>query len=228
MTKPALALILDTETTGFEPPPIHCAIEVACQLFDLRLGIPLASYASLICSPSNAAESVNRIPVAALALLHAPAPTVVWSAVETMMHRADVVLAHRADFDRSFVPPHLSELRPWICSKFHIDWPLGKNGDHLTHLALAHGLGILSAHRAMADVDTLSRILSRVHEMGYSLPDIVARAMRPRVKVIALTSYDEREVTKAHGFTWTPETKTWSREMFEDEVSQLPFRTRLA
>lgn len=222
---PTYALIIDTETTGLDP-TVHRCIEVACCLFDLRLGIPLASYASLIRSESNEAEPINRIPVAAL--VDAQHAEIVWRSVGAMFAEADVIVAHRAEFDRGFVAEHLRTMRPWVCSKFHLELPLGKSGDHLTHLALAHGLGVMSAHRAMADVDTLARILSRVHEMGHPLPALIERAMRPRVKVIALTSYDEREMTKAAGFAWEPTSKTWWKEMVAEDVAALPFRTRLA
>ena len=61
------ALLLDTETTGLDPTTDR-VIEVAVILFDLELGCPIESYASLIQASGNAAESANGIPPAALAV----------------------------------------------------------------------------------------------------------------------------------------------------------------
>lgn len=216
------ALILDTETTGLDPALDRC-IEVACILFDLEHAIPIASYASLIRAESNAAESVNRIPAGTLP--SAPEPAQVWRAVSYFAARADVILAHRAEFDRGFVPTEVRELKPWVCTKFHVEWPHGKPGDHLVHLALAHGLGVLNAHRAMTDCDTIARLLTRVREMGHSLRTILERASRPRVKLAALVSYDDREKAKAAGFSWDGAAKRWWREMPVEDVASLPFQT---
>lgn len=219
-------LILDTETTGLDP-AVDCCIEVACILYDLELATPLASYSSLIRAESNAAEAVNRIPVLALSEAYgARESSQVWAGVAHFANRADAIVAHRADFDRAFVNKPLRTQLPWVCSKFHVEWPRGKSGDSLVPLALAHGLGIVSAHRAMTDCDILARLLTRVAEMGHPLVALFDRAMRPRVKVAAVVSYDDREMAKAAGFAWEPKTKTWWRDMPVEEIASLPFTTR--
>ena len=217
-------LILDTETTGLDPAVDRC-IEVGCILYDTKAAAVIASYASLIGQEdtANAAESINRI--APAMLVSAPTHDFVWNIVKNHAKTADAILAHRAEFDRGFVPLDLRTIRPWVCTKFHVEWPLGKMGDHLVHLALAHGVGILSAHRALTDCDTLARLLTRVHEMGSDLDLMLTRAMRPRVKLIAHVSYDDREKAKAAGFAWDGARKVWHREMPIDEVESLTFRT---
>jgi DNA polymerase III subunit epsilon len=220
-----IAALLDTETTGLDP-LVHRCIEVAVTLYDLELALPIASYANLIGSASNEAESINRIPLAAL--LQATAAEGVWDDVRHMVARADVILAHRAEFDRGFVPKDIATSRPWACTKFHVDWPLGKPGDHLVHLALAHGVGVLHAHRAATDVDTLARLLTRVAEMGFALPPMIEKALRPRVKVVAQVSYDDREMAKAAGFAWDGQARIWWKDMVAEDVAALPFPTRAA
>ena len=217
------ALLLDTETTGIGEG--HHAIEVAICLYDLELGVPLSSFASLIRSATNEAEHINRIPVAALGT--APGPAAVWSAVLPYALQSDVIVAHRAEFDRGFVPRELAELRPWICSKFDVEFGEEHGvGPGLVHLALSLGLGVASAHRAMTDVDTMARIFTRAREMGHSLPDMITRAQRPKARFQALVSYDDRELAKRAGFEWDPEKKTWERTMFEDRAAELTFKTR--
>lgn len=218
------ALIIDTETTGLSPDVDRC-IEVGCILYDLELAAPVVAYSSLIgqVDPSNGAEAINRI--APSLIKEAPNGALVWGIVEQLVKSADVVLAHRAEFDRGFVPAELRTVRPWCCTKFHVEWPLGKVGDHLVHLALAHGVGILAAHRALTDCDILARLLTRVAEMGHDLDAMLTRAMRPRVRAIAHVSYDDREKAKAAGFSWDGAKREWWREMPIEDVGALPFRT---
>jgi DNA polymerase-3 subunit epsilon len=222
------ALILDTETTGLDPKTDSC-IEVGCILYDLEQAAPIASFASLIRCDRNPAWEVNRITINALDI--APDAGDVWLRAYEFASRADIIMAHRAEFDRGFVSPQVRDAKPWVCTKFHVDWPHGKPGDPLTFLALAHGVGIVNAHRAMSDCDTLSRLLSRVHEMTQTEEDpvplvsLMQLAMRPRVKVQALVSYDDREKAKAAGFAWEASDKRWVREVAEQDAASFPFRT---
>lgn len=218
------ALILDTETTGLDP-AVDQVVEIACILFDLENGVPLTAWSSLVRAESNAAESINRIPVAALRV--APEPDRVFASASSYVKVADVILAHRADFDRGFVGSRLPE-RPWVCTKFHVEWPGVRNGEHLVHLALDLGLGVSNAHRAMTDCDTLARCLTRVRELGHPLVPLLERAMRPRVKLAAVVSYDDREKAKTAGFAWCGKTKTWWRDMPPEDAAALPFPTRPA
>jgi DNA polymerase-3 subunit epsilon len=215
-------LCLDTETTGLFAGTDAC-IEVACTLYDVAAASPIASFSSLIRAQSNAAESVNGISVEMLR--KAPAPIPVWNVVHWLAAQADVVVAHRAEFDRGFVPSLVRDAKPWACSKFDIEWPRGHIGDHLVHLALAHGVPVYSAHRAAADVDTLVRLFQAAHRLT-DVPAMLAKAMRPKVKVVALVSYDDREQAKAAGFAWDGASKTWSRRMAAEDVGALPFKTR--
>lgn len=218
-------LLLDTETTGLDPTKDAC-IEVACTLYSVEHAAPIRSFASLIDERANAAEETNRIPVALLQSGRCPVACKVWPFVLAMAQHAEAIVAHRADFDRSFVHESLRDVRPWLCSKFDIEWPRGKPGDHLVHLALAHGLGVAHAHRAMSDVDTLSRIFQRVAEMGSDVPRMLARAMLPRVKVVSLAPFEQKDEVKALGFAWDPNVREWSKRCIKGEVPIFPFKTR--
>lgn len=217
-------LLLDTETTGLDPATDRC-IEVGCILYDIAEAAPVVAYSSLIgqVDPSNPAIAINRIPPGLIK--EAPNASFVWGIVEQLAKSADVILAHRADFDRSFVPAEMRTVKPWCCTKFHVEWPLGKLGDHLVHLALAHGVGVVNAHRALTDCDILARLLTRVHEMGHDIGAMLVRAMRPRVRAIAHVSYDDREKAKGAGFSWDGAKREWWREMPIEDIGALPFQT---
>ena len=224
-----LVLFLDTETTGLDPSVCHC-IEVAATLFDLELGSAIESYASLIRSTDkNDAFDVNGIDSRLLEL--SPDPKVVWSSVNRLADYADCFVAHRADFDRSFVAaasPELASRLPWACSKFDMAWPRSrKPGEGLVHLALAHGLGVSHAHRATSDVDTLSRLFARAREMGHDCAKMVELALRPKGHVTALVSYEDRHLAKEAGFEWDADRKIWHRTMIIEEAAKLSFKTRI-
>lgn len=223
------ALILDTETTGFDPEE-HELIEIAVTLFDLECAQPVQSFASLIRCDHNEAEDVNGIPINMLA--RAPDLGDVWATVKHMFRiqvgsqviAPQVVIAHNAEFDQQFVPKHGL---PWVCSEEDIKWPHRQaRGGSLVNLALSLGLGVASAHRAMADVDTLCRIFTRLAELGHDLPQLIQHAMRPKALFYALVPFAKKDLAKEHGFRWDPEKKQWWRRMAIDDAADLPFKTK--
>lgn len=68
-----------------------------------------------------------------------------------------------------------------------------------------------------------------------SYPDIlqtaIKRAKSPKKKVIALVSYDDRELAKKHGFHFDKADKNWQKEIadfeLEETISQFPFKYML-
>jgi DNA polymerase-3 subunit epsilon len=215
-------LLLDTETDGLDPAVNRC-IEVAVCLYDTATASPIESYASLIQNDSNAAEHINRISPQALAV--APDEWHVWPRVVDLADKAEVIVAHRIEFDMEFVTTVLKE-REWVCTKTFVEWPTAKSGDHLVHLALHYGLGVVSAHRAATDVDIMARIFTRVAELGYSLDEIFTKARRPRERFVALVPYEKKDLAKDAGFLWDDKKREWYRSMPPEDTAALPFKVR--
>lgn len=216
------AAILDTETTGTNP-DVDRTIEVAVMLFDVKHAQPVASLACLIKGPAeNEAEPVNRIPAAMLP--EGRDAERVWSAVRWIIEPAQVVIAHNSDFDRKFTP----DLgKPWVCSENDIAWPGRARGGSLVHLTLSLGLGVAHAHRAMVDVDTLARILTRIAELGHPLEPMLVHAMRPKVMCHSLAPFEQKDIVKNAGFRWDPDKKVWWRTMPLEDAEKLPFRVKV-
>lgn len=215
------AAILDTETTGTDPSRDR-TIEVAVMLFDVKHAQSVASFSSLIKGDSNEAFEVNGIPPAMLP--EAREPERVWSAARWIIDPAQLVIAHNAEFDRQFVP----DLgKPWVCSENDIKWPGRARGGSLIHLALSLGLGVSSAHRAMADVDTLGRILTRLAETGNALEPMLLHAMRPKVMCHSLAPFEKKDEVKAAGFRWDADRKVWWRRMPLEDTEALSFKVRV-
>jgi DNA polymerase-3 subunit epsilon len=214
--------ILDTETTGTDP-STHTTVEVAVMLFDLKHAQPSASFASLIKGPAqNEAAAINNIPPEMIP--EAREPDMVWRAVNWIIEPAEVVVAHNAEFDKQFCPDFG---KPWACSENDFKWPGRARGGNLVGLALSLGLGVASAHRAMADVDTLARVLTRLGELGHDLEALVTHAMRPKQKFKAILPYELRQEAKDAGFRWDGDTKTWWRVMAPEDTKELPFKVKV-
>lgn len=218
--------LLDSETTGTEPGKDR-AIEVAVCVFDVQLATPRAWFSSLIRAEANPAEAVNRIP--ACALETAPEPEAVWRRLRAVIDDASCIVAHNAEFDRQFVP--ITD-RPWVCTMEDFVWPdATRTVSSLAYLALEHGVPLISAHRALADVDIMARLLMRLHERGTSLPQLVGqaleRAQEPKATFVSNAPYEDRERVKAAGFRWHPEVKEWRRRMRLSEVDALSFRVSI-
>lgn len=214
--------LLDTETTSLEPPPVGKTVEVAVMLFDVQHAQAVMSFASLIKGDSNEAHTINGIPPTMLP--EAREAERVWSAVKWVIEPAQILIAHNSEFDRKFTPDFG---KPWVCSENDIAWPDRARGGSLTHLALSLGLGVASAHRAMADVDTLARILSRIAEKGHDLEAMLVHAMRPKVMCYSLAPFEQKDIVKAAGFRWDPDKKTWWRRMVLEDTKELPFKVRV-
>lgn len=219
-------LLVDLETGGLDP-KVHPIVEIGCVLWSVELGITIATWADLVVQSSNEASAINRIPVAALKMGRLPEAALLTLA--GFVDRADILIAHRAEFDFSFLPPMN---KPIVCSKFEIEFEQAKPGDHLVNLAIAYDVPIVQAHRAIADCQTLARVFERVHQKhgAAKVRDMLVRAQRPKAVYQSLQSFDKNELAKSHGFAWHPETKSWRRSIVIEEASaiiaSLPFKVR--
>jgi DNA polymerase-3 subunit epsilon len=221
-TCPERLLILDTETTALSPQQGQC-IEVGAVLFDVTSRSVLMQVSFLLPCDRNPAQAINGIP-AAVSRLEQP-----WrsglACFEAMVADADAVLAHNAAFDRQwFGNGELPALcKPWICSMEDIRWPAERQlrpTPSVRDLALAYGVPVWAAHRALTDCIYLVQVFQRCDE----LEALLQAALEPRRLVRARLSYDERQLAKDAGFRWNePVPKAWSRRLSEREIAALPF-----
>jgi DNA polymerase-3 subunit epsilon len=219
---PERLLILDTETTALTPAEGQC-IEVGAVLFHVPSRSVLSQVSFLLPAASNAAEAINGIPAPVSRL---PQP---WQAglacFEAMVADADALLAHNAAFDRQWFGmgplPFLG--KPWICSMEDIRWPPERRlraTPSVRDLALAYGVPVWAAHRALTDCTYLVQVFERCPE----LETLLQAALEPRRLYRACLSYDERHRAREAGFRWNePVSGAWSRRLSQREVAALPF-----
>jgi len=219
---PATLLILDTETTGLEPASARC-IEVGAVLFQVPQRAVLAQVSFLLPAQANPAEAINGIS-AAVTRLAQP-----WRAglqhFEALVAAADAVLAHNAGFDAQWFgrDPLPAINKPWICSMEDIRWPAERQlrgTPSVRDLALAYGVPVWAAHRALTDCTYLAQVFERCG----NLESLLAAALQPRLLYRANLPYAERHRAKEAGFRWNhPVTGAWSRRLSQQEALALPF-----
>lgn len=219
---PGTLLILDTETTGLDPAHGQC-LEVGAVLFHVGGRAVLGQLSFLLPATANPARHVNGIDPAVTQL---PQP---WrQSLElfgAMVAAADAVLAHNAAFDRQWfgIEPLPPLEKPWICSMDDIRWPADRHlraTPSVRDLALAYGVPVWAAHRALTDCIYLTQVFERCGD----LEELLVAALEPRQLFRAQLSYAERHQAKEAGFRWNdPVAGAWTRRLSAREVRALPF-----
>ena len=216
-------LILDTETTGLDNENDDC-LEVGSILFNVKSRSVLAQQSFLLPVEKNNAEKINNIPAEITRL-----PQPLFEAIkyfESLVQFSDVIVAHNAEFDMKwFGCQKLPQIeKPWICSMDDITWPSDrqlKTRPSVKDLALAYGVPVWSAHRALTDCIYLAEVFKRCTE----LEKLLIRALEPKVLLRADISYDKRHLAKNAGFRWNDAIKgAWSRKMSRRDMEELEFR----
>lgn len=214
-------LIVDTETTGFDPKK-DTVIEIGAILYSLEANTHIASVSTLIPADSNAAEEINTISVASLSEVTDPLLKGFGDMLWQMVQLADVFVAHQASFDKSHLTGedlNMWSQKPWICTREDFRFRRGKPGDSLVNTALAHGIGVSHNHRALTDCQLIARIFG-----SYATDDLrglFAHALLPRNYYVANTKFDQRELPKAAGFSWNPERKMWWKKLTDAEAAAI-------
>jgi len=219
---PENILILDTETTGLDNESDDC-LEVGSILFNVKSRSVLAQQSFLLPVEINNAEKINNIPAKITRL---PQPlTEAIKYFESLVRVSDVIVAHNAQFDMKwFGLNKLPQIeKKWICSMDDITWPADrqlKTRPSVRDLALAYGVPVWNAHRALTDCIYLAEVFKRCNE----LEKLLIRALEPKILLRAEISYEERDLAKRAGFRWNDAIKgAWSKKMSRRDMEKLEF-----
>jgi DNA polymerase-3 subunit epsilon len=219
---PVRLLIVDTETSGLDPASGKC-LEVGAVLFDVPHRAVLSQLSFLLPASANPARHVNGIDPAVTRLEQPWRQSL--QMLAAMVSGADAVLAHNAAFDRQWfgIEPLPALDLPWICSMDDIRWPDDRHlkpRPSVQALALAYGVPVWAAHRALTDCIYLVQVLERCEQ----LEQLLVEAQEPRQLFCAQLPYVERFRAKQAGFRWNdPVAGAWSRRLSEREARSLPF-----
>ena len=223
-----VAAALDTETTGLSAAQDQI-IELGLRLFEFelpsgRIVRELESFSQLQDPGFEISPEIQR--VTGITPLMLAGHAIDWASADALLARAELLIAHNAQFDRGFVD-RKSRVTPgqvWCCTAWQIEWRAkGFRNARLQDLAAALGISHV-AHRAMGDVEAMLGLLARTDELTGApyLRELLATAARPVVYAwVEGNTYDYREALKAHGYRWDSAGKIWGKTLPADEVGKL-------
>jgi DNA polymerase-3 subunit epsilon len=205
-------LIVDVETTGLNPAQDKI-LEVG--LVEFRIdsgGVPqiTSMYSGLEDPGVPISPEISRL--TGLTDDSVRGEVIDWNVVRKHWERANVLIAHNAEFDRDFLvrrPELQGPLKHWACSIRHIDW----RGKHfgslkLQYLAADHGFANPFAHRAMFDCATTFRLIAP------HLTELMERSFEPEYEIFALGSpFETKDILKQRGYRWDAEQRVWRRRV---------------
>lgn len=217
-------LIIDLETTGLKPEQ-HQVIEFGAILFDCRTHSILEQISALIPCADNGAKHINQIAP------EASQQSIVYAGAIThlleMAAIADYVTAWNIEFDiKWFGHPNqeLPSLDTPCFDAMGVKYARSGNSKKLIDVALAHGIPVVSAHRALTDCQILAELFRRHRNIEALINQAIAAESAPKALVRADISYECREMAKAKGFRWDDKIpRAWSRVIPTSEIDSLGF-----
>lgn len=210
-------LVVDIETTGLNPSQ-DSIIEFGMVEFgyDVGLNPSISSMYSGLEDPKSALEpEIARLTGLTNEIL--AGQTIDWELVSKYWQRAEFVVAHNAEFDRSFlssIPQLKCSKKHWACSVRHIDWRSKKFGSlKLNYLAADHGFVNPFAHRALFDCATTYRLVAP------HLSELIKASHEPEVDIFATASpFESKDLLKANGYRWDPEKRVWRKRIVSSRL----------
>jgi DNA polymerase-3 subunit epsilon len=143
-------------------------------------------------------------------------------AVNDLLSRVVLVIAHNADFDRRFLEKRLPAFitKHWACSHFDIDWKAeGIRSSALEFVAYSLGF-FHDGHRAASDCRaTLHALAQPLPGTGrLALQALLEQARSPTWRLWARdAAIEKKDVLKARGYLWSPgefrRPKCWYRDV---------------
>lgn len=139
-----------------------------------------------------------------------------------MLSSAEVIVAHNAAFDLTFVEKMLPQVKDnaWACSCREVDWAeRGYEGRVLGWLLIQSGL-FTDPHRAAADVWALFTLLTQSDFDGTTaLQVLLATSQRSTFRIEATGSHiDDRKWPKRWGYAWDAGNEVWHKTITVDEI----------
>jgi DNA polymerase-3 subunit epsilon len=219
-----VAAVVDVETTGTNPDRDKI-IELGICLFEYdrqsgRIYKVLGSWEWLEDSGSGIPPEITKI--TGITDQMVAGHRIDDGAVDDLLSRAVLVIAHNADFDRRFLERRLPAFaaKHWACSRFDIDWKAeGIRSSALEFVAYSLGF-FHDGHRAASDCRaTLHALAQQLPGTGrLGLQALLEQARLPTWRLWARdAAIEKKDVLKARGYTWSPgdfgRPKCWYRDV---------------
>lgn len=217
-------LIFDSETTGLNKAKGAECIEIGAILYNVKHRAILSQVSTVLAVKAIGQEETHGISLDIANAVPFNVQSAALNLLSNMALSADYAVAHNAAFDQQFAPACIDI--PWLCTYEDFAFPPYKK-QNLIGLALAHGIAVKAAHRALTDCGLIAEIFGKRDDLEALIEAAVIRSTSPKVWVRALVSYDDRELAKAFYFTPHKENgrfKDWRKQMKRCDLESLTFR----
>ncbi len=129
-----------------------------------------------------------------------------WEHVKNIFNKSQLIVAHNAEFDRSFMDLMLplSKQKIWACSINDIDWDKkGFQSYKQEMLCIWHGF-YYDSHRAMMDIDALIHLLTHPSYIDDKpIVELIQNAKKPLCRVEAtFAKFKYKNSLKKRGYRW--------------------------
>ena len=129
-----------------------------------------------------------------------------WDYVKNIFEKCQLIVAHNAQFDRSFMDTvlPLSQQKIWACSINDIDWDKkGFSSYKQEMLCIWHGF-YYDSHRAMSDIDALIHLLTHTSYIDDKpIIELIQNAKKPVCKIEALfAKFEYKNLLKKRNYKW--------------------------
>lgn len=214
-------VIVDLETTGLEP-EVDEIIEIGLIEFSHSRynNLSISRTYGALQQPSKPLPDIIK-KVTGLDDDSLSGQSIDWLQVVEIMSRSQVIVAHNASFDRSFLErvPAFREAKlggRWACSQTHIDWQRhGFKSRALNYLACDQGFVNPFAHRAVFDCATTFRIIEPY------LEELYATSLLREYEVAAVGApFEVKDALKLRGYRWDPSRRVWAKRIFENRLDE--------
>lgn len=225
--KETLVLFLDVETTGLNPKTDEIT-EVGAVLYHWEFGRVVESFQKVLRVEQAIPGKIERMTLITnrLSVHYGSHITEAMAELEKLVTRAEFIIAHNAEFDRSFLKHHLPAIdeKHWICSRYHVPYPESITSHRLIHLAAEHEFLNPFPHQVMADVMTMMKLVTQ-----YDFNEIIYRSksgwayLHAGFSRLDKDNFEVRkETAKKLGYRWNPDPiLKWIKRVQEFEKDQV-------
>ena len=145
-----------------------------------------------------------------------------WNKVSEIIQKTDIMVAHNAKFDRSFmdISTPISKDKVWACSIYDIDWlERGFVKGSLELLSIWHGF-YYDSHRAMNDVDAVIHLVTHPsNKDNKPVVELIKNAQVPYYEIIASNSpFETKDILRANNYKWNGDKKFWWKAIKKEEI----------
>lgn len=224
----ATAVVLDLETTGFDPPTDRI-IQLSVLPFQY---LKESGHIIGFNPPVTYFEDPGRpIPAAIVALTGITDADVAGQRIDDSAIEAatgtSLVIAHNASFDRPFTERRLPGFldKSWACSVHDIPWKrMGLSSSAQEFLLLKHCRVFYEGHRADHDCQALLHLLATPFVSGETPFQMLLQSARKKSARVWATGapIEQKDVLKKRGYRWNPgedrRPRAWHKEVSGDDL----------